>query len=42
MFSVRWFTVDAISAMAATASSLKQSVTPSVFSSSTYWRTSAF
>ncbi len=42
MFSARWFTVEAISAIASTASGVKLSATPSVFSSSTYWRISAF
>ena len=42
MFSVRWFTREAISATASTASGLNWSETPSVFSSSTYWRVRAF
>src|SRR5947208_1368861 len=42
MFSVLSFTRMAISAMASTASGRKWSVTPSVFNSSTYCRTSAF
>ena len=42
MFSARWFTVHAISAMASTASWVKRSVTPSVLKSSTYCRVRAF
>src|ERR1044072_7875153 len=42
MFSARWFTVDAISAIASIASGVKRTVTPSVRSSSTYGLVKAF